>query len=188
MRLEPLPPGPLDPGRRALHDEIVRGMTAHLSSFTSARADGALVGPFPPMLHFPEYGKAAWANVQSLIENSTLPGPAHEVVILVTGAAFGCRYELYAHEIVARRAGLSSAQIAAIVAGQRPTDLSPAEAICYDVAVVLVNGKVLPEATYQLALQTFGAQQLAEVVYLVANYSQLAVLLNAYDVPAPSQE
>ena len=187
MRLEPLPPEALSPERRALHDEIVRGMRAHLSSFTSARSDGALVGPFPPMLHFPGFGKAAWANVQALTENSPLPKAAHEVAILVVGAAYGSRYELYAHEIVAGQAGLPAAQIATIVAGQRPPDLNPLEGICYDVAALLSHGKILPDATYRLALQTLGASQLAELVYLVANYSQLAVLLNAYDVPAPGE-
>lgn len=37
------------------------------------------------------------------------------------------------------------------------------------------NGKVLPEVTYQLALETLSEKQMAELVYLVANYCQLAV-------------
>lgn len=145
-------------------------MKAHLSRFISSRSDGALVGLFPPMLHFPEFGKAVWANVQALIENSKLPKPAHEVAILALGAAFGSRCELYAHEIVATGAGLSPARIATIVAGQRPSGLDPTESICYDVAVVLASGEVLPKATYQPALQTFGEKQVAELIYLVANW------------------
>lgn len=185
MRLEPLPPEQLSPDRRALHDRIARGMSAHLSSFISAQSDGALIGPFPPMLHFPQFGHAAWANVQALTENSTLPKAAHEVVILAVGTMFGSRYELYAHEIVAKEVGLSPAQIATIVAGQRPSDLDPTASLCYDVATLLARGKVLPEATYRFALQVLGEQQLAELVYMIATYCQLAVLLNAYDIPAP---
>lgn len=188
MRLAPLPPAQLAPDVRILHEDIARGMSSHLSGFVSARKDGALVGPFPPMLHFPEFGKAAWANVKALIENSKLPRPAHEVATLAAGAAFGSRYELYAHALVAKGVGLTPAKIATIAAGQRPPDLDRTESICYDVAVVLANGKVLPEATYQLALQTFGEKQAAELIYIVANYCQLAVLLNAYDVPAPGRE
>lgn len=188
MRLKPLPPAQLSPDRRALHDEIVLGMSAHLSSFTSAQSDGALIGPFPPMLHFPEFGKAVWANVRALTENSTLPKAAHEVVILAVGAVFGSRYELYAHEIVAKAAGLSAAQIATIIAGQRPPDLDPTENICYDIATLLASGKALPEAPYQFALQTLGEKQLAELVYMVGTYCQLAVLLNAWDIPAPAAD
>lgn len=188
MRLTPLPPAQLAPDVRALHDDIVQGMDTHLSDFISARSDGALVGPFPPMLHFPEFGKAAWANVKALTGNSTLPRPAREIVILAIGAIFGCRYELYAHEIVARGVGSSAAKIAALVAGQRPPDLDPIESICHDVAVVLANGKTLPDATYRHALQMLGEKQVAELVYMVATYCQLAVLLNAYDIPAPETE
>lgn len=188
MRLSPLPPEQLASDVRALHEDIARGMNSHLSSFVSERSDGALVGPFPPMLHFPEFGKAAWENVKALIENSKLPKRAHEVAILATGATFGSRYELYAHVLVAKGVGLTPAKIATIAAGQRPSDLAQTESVCYDVAVVLARGRVLPEATYQLALQTFGEKQVAELIYIVANYCQLAVLLNAYDVPAPERK
>lgn len=111
--------------------------------------------------------------------------------VLVTAGAsgiFSSRCELYAHELVAKGGGLSHAKISTIAAGQRPSDLDPTESTCYGVAVVLASGKILPEVTYQLALQTFGGKQVAELVYLVANYCQLAVLLNAYDVPAPEWE
>ena len=63
-----------------------------------------------------------------------LPKPVREVAILVTGACFNSRYELYAHERVAEGTGLSPAKIATIAAGQRPADLSAAEAAAYDVA------------------------------------------------------
>ncbi len=71
------------------------------------------------MLHFPQYGAAAWAYNVLLGKDSTLPKAAHEVAILVTGARFHTRYELYAHEHVAFDAGLSAAKIATLVAGER---------------------------------------------------------------------
>lgn len=86
-------------------------MNSHLSSFISARRDGALVGPFPPMLHFPEFGKAAWRNVEALIDNAKLPKTAHEVAILATRAAFGSRCELYAHARVAKGVGLTPSKM-----------------------------------------------------------------------------
>lgn len=36
--------------------------------------------------------------------------------------------------------------------------------------------------------ETFGEKQVAELVYLAANYCQRAVLLNVYDIPAPEQK
>jgi 4-carboxymuconolactone decarboxylase len=40
------------------------------------------------------FGAAAWAFNKALIGNSELPKPVHQLVILVTGAGFGARYEI----------------------------------------------------------------------------------------------
>ncbi|MBV8614846.1 MAG: carboxymuconolactone decarboxylase family protein [Acetobacteraceae bacterium] len=140
------------------------------------------------MLHHPRFGQALWSFLTALMENSTLPKPAHEVAILVTGARFRSRYELYAHEHVAARAGLSAAKIATIVAGERPTDLTGQEGAAYDVASALGRGGPLPEATYQTALTCFGEAGVAELVYLIGAYCLVSVLLNAYDVSVPGRE
>ena len=188
MRAPPFPPSEMPPQVRRLHDDMAPEIAAHLKGFVSKRADGALVGPFAPMLRFPKFGGPAWAYTKALIENSKLPKPAHEVAILATGAALDSRYELYAHERVAEQAGLSAAKIAAVAAGQRPSDLTEEEQAAYDVAVVLAGGRQLPESTYRRAVAAFGEEQTAELVYLVAGYCLVSVLLNAFDVSVPGRE
>ncbi len=188
MRLAPIPPSGLSNDQRALDASIRAGIKAHLQGLVSERKGGALVGPFIPMLHFPQFGKPSWDYVMALAENSTLPKPAHEVAILVTGARFRSRYELYAHEHVAVRAGLSAAKIATIVAGERPSDLTAEEGIAYDVASSLCRGAQLPEATYRAAVQAFGDQGVAELVFLIGAYCLVSVMLNAYDVSVPGRE
>ena len=58
MRLATLPPGQLTPEQRALYDrnreQIAHGFTA----FTTAREDGALLGPWGVFLHEPAVGQA----------------------------------------------------------------------------------------------------------------------------------
>ncbi len=188
MRLAPLPPNELSPGLKPLYDDMLKGVEAHLKGFVSKRADGALIGPFNPMLHFPQFGQPAWAYTKALIDNSTLPKPAHEVAILVTGARFGSRYELYAQERVGETAGLSKSKVATIVAGERPADLTAEEATAYDLAAALTRGGPLPEATYQAAIEAFGDQGTAEFVYLIGGYCLVSVMLNAYDVSVPGRE
>ncbi|MBE7216844.1 MAG: carboxymuconolactone decarboxylase family protein [Caulobacteraceae bacterium] len=188
MRAPPFPPAEMAPEVRALHDDMAREIAAHLKGFVSRREDGALVGPFAPMLRFPQFGGPAWAFTKALIEHSSLPKPAHEAAILATGAALNSRYELYAHERVADAAGLAPAKVAAIAAGQRPADLSDEEAAAYDVAAALARGKQLPESTYRRAVDLFGEQQTAELVYLVGGYCLVSVLLNAFDVSVPGRE
>ncbi|MGI4756419.1 MAG: carboxymuconolactone decarboxylase family protein [Janthinobacterium lividum] len=185
MRLEPIAPSDLTAEQRPLHESMQEGIRKHLHGFIAQREDGAVIGPFPAMLHFPQFGAAAWSVFTALSENSTLPNPAHEVAILVTGARLNSRYELYSHERVAKLAGLSESKIATITAGQRPADLSAEEGIAYDVAACLSNGGQLHDTTYKAAVEAFGKDGTAELVYLIGCYSMISILLNAYDVPLP---
>jgi 4-carboxymuconolactone decarboxylase len=188
LRLPPIPPSAMSADQRALHDEMTDAIRTNLHGFISDRPDGALVGPFPPMLHFPAWGGSAWAFTKSLMDHTSLPKGPHEVAILVTGAAAGARYELYAHERVAAATDLTKAKIATIVAGQRPNDLTSEEAAAYDMAAALTRGGALPEATYRAAVDAFGQDGAAELIYLIGGYSLVSVLLNAFDVDVPGAD
>lgn len=186
-RLEPLPPSALSDEQRTLHETMLEGIRKNLKGFQTEREDGALIGPFAAMLHFPKLGAAAWSVFTALSEVATLPKPAHEIAILVTGARLQSRYELYSHEVVARNAGLNETKVATITAGNRPADLSTEEGITYDVASVLSAGGQLQESTYQQALKAFGEQGCAELFYLIGCYQMISTLLNAYDVSVPGR-
>ncbi len=187
MRLVPIAPAELSEEQRQLFDSIVAFTKAQNPNFAMADDDGALVGPFNPMLHFPQFGKAAWGVNVALAKNSTLPKPVHELVILVTGSRFTSRYEIYAHELVAGSAGLAASKIASLAAGGRPGDLSDEESIAFDVASVLTRGAQLPDSTYQAAKSAFGEQGVAEIIYLVGFYCLISVLLNGYDAAVPGR-
>ena len=188
MRAPPFPPAAMPADLRPLHDEMAEYIKEHLKGFVSKRGDGALIGPFAPMLRHPNFGAAAWTYTKALIDHAKLPKPAHEAAILATGAAFNSRYELYAHERVADAAGLSTEKVATIAAGQRPHDLTETEAAAYDVATALAGGRQLPESTYQRAVRAFGEEQTAELIYLVGGYCLVSLLLNAYDMSVPGRE
>lgn len=185
MRLDPVSPDEMNDEQRRLHEEIAPVVEENLNGFVSERDDGALVGPFAPMLRWPAWGEGVWAQARTLLEHTVLPQPAHEVAILVTGSGFGALYELYAHERVAEGIGLSAAKIATIVAGQRPVDLSAQEAVAYDLASVLVRGGPVPDPTYLAATEAFGEEGAAEVIFLVAGYCTVSVLLNGFAMSVP---
>ena len=187
MRLVPIPPASLRDDQRQLFDSIVAFTKAQNPGFVFEDKDGALVGPFNPMLHFPQFGSAAWSVNVALSKNSTLPKPVHELVILVIGARFSSRYEIYAHEFVAGSAGLSQAKIASLAAGGRPADLSVEESLAFDVSSVLTRGAQLPDSTYRAAVETFGEQGVAEMIFLAGFYCFISVLLNGYDAAVPAR-
>ena len=188
MRLPLLPPSSLSLEQKGLYDDIMGVVKGSFGSFITAREDGALMGPFNPMLHFPAFGRTAWAMNKTMYENTTLPNSVLQVAVLVTGTHLGARYQIYGHEHLAATAGVATAKIATIAAGERPTDLTRQEAVGYDVAAALNRGGPLPESIYQAGLDAFGKQGMAEIIYLVACFHLVGIILNGYDVPVPGHE
>jgi 4-carboxymuconolactone decarboxylase len=188
MRLPLLPPASLSPDQKNLYDDMADVIEKNFGELVARRSDGALIGPFNAWLHFPQFGKPAWAFNRAMWEHSVVSAAIHQLVILVTAAKFGARYEIYGHEYFAQRAGLAEQKIATIVAGERPDDLTPDERAAYDLAAALNRGGPLPETTYRAALSTFGEQGLAEIVFLVGCFSMVGVTLNAFDASVPGRE
>ena len=118
----------------------------------------------------------------------SLPRPAREVAILVTGTTFHAAYELYAHVIAAESRGLSDDKLATILAGQRPGDLTREEGVAYDVASALLHHGTLPELNYRQAVEAFGRHGAAELIYLVGLYCLVSMTLNGFNVPVAESE
>jgi len=188
MRLPLLPPSTLSSEQKALYDDILSVANESFGSFVTMRRDGALVGPFNAMLHFPAFGRAAWAFNKTMYDHTTLPNSVLQVAVLVTATRLGARYQIYGHEHLAESAGVSRSKIATIVAGERPTDLTREQAVAYDVAAALNRGGPISEAIYQTGVNAFGKRGMAEIIYLVACFHMVAIILNGYDVSVPGED
>lgn len=185
MRLNPIPPDELSPELRYIHDEIAKLVTGSQQQVNMTEPNGALNGPFPAMLHHPQFGIPALEFLRSLDRLAALPKPIREVAILTVGAAFSARYELYAHEIMGAVAGLQPDTIATLAAGSTPGNLSDEEHIAHIIAHTLTRGRAVPTSTYQRAIQLLDAKGVGELIFLIGGYSLIAMLLNGFDVPAP---
>jgi 4-carboxymuconolactone decarboxylase len=188
MRMPSIPPSQLTAEQRPLFDKLSAGIREHLQGFTTQRPDGSLVGPFSAFLSFPTYGTPVWDLFLALASNSVLPKAVKEVVILATAARFGALYELYSHEAVAAKSGLTPSKIRTVSAGERPSDLTGEESLAYDVAAVLNRGHQLPNSSYDVAVAAFGVQGVAEIAFLVGCYGLISTLLNTFDVNLPGTE
>ena len=182
MRLPTIPPDRLSPEQKALYDRNRKQISQGFTSFTTMREDGALLGPWGVYLHEPAVGQAHYDEIAAVTALKRLPESAKQVAILVTGAHYKAAYELYAHGAIAASEGMDPAKIATISAGQRPTNLTNAEAVAYDVASALVAGGVLSGATYAAARGLFGQEALIELIFWVAIYAHVSITLNAFDV------
>ncbi len=185
MRINPLPPDTLSPEVRYVHDEIAGLVGRSQNQVTMLNAAGALLGPFPPMLHYPQFGIPALSFLRTLDTQATLPKTVREVAILTVGSAFGARFELYAHEIMAEAFGLSTAIISTLAAGGKPNSITEQEAIAYDVARSLLSGHIVPDSTYKQAVHLLGKEGAGELIFLIGGYCLIAIVLNGFDMPAP---
>lgn len=185
MRISPVDPEKMTAEVRYVNDQVLSLVTRSQGPVTMINTEGALVGPFPPMLQFPQFGIPALTFVRSLDNHATLPKKLKEVAILTVGAALGSRFELYAHEIMAAHFGFSPAAVASLALGSRPAELSEQEAIAYEIATVLAKGRIVPDAAYARAIQLLGSEGTAELIFLIGAYALLAMVLNGFDVPAP---
>lgn len=182
MRVNPVNPETMNPEVRYVHDEVVKLITHSQGPVTMLNSEGALTGPFPPMLNFPQFGIPALSFVRSLDNHAALPKKVRETAILTIGAAFGARFELHAHEIMAKHLGFSPEAVASLASGFRPVELNPQEAIAYEIASLLAKGRIVPNSSYQLASELLGKEGTAELIFLIGAYSLLAMVLNGFDV------
>ncbi|GAA5063736.1 carboxymuconolactone decarboxylase family protein [Thermocatellispora tengchongensis] len=183
--MPPIPPAELSEEQRPLDDHVRKIMSGLRTPFTSMDDSGALIGPFPVMLRFPDLARPLLDWFTSVTSGSVLPARVREVAILTIGSRYGAAYELYSHGRIALEIGLSSGVVAGLVAGQRPAELTPEETVAHDVAARLYAGAPLPGALYLAAIDAFGELGMAELVFLIAQYSSISMVLNAFDVPLP---
>lgn len=187
MRIKPLPPDSLNPELRFVHDEIASLVSGSQGQVKMLDEQGALLGPFAPMLHYPQFGVPALSFLRTLDTRATLPHTVREVAILTVGGLFGAKFQLYAHEIMAEAFGLSPDIIASLAAGGHPSGLTAREAIAHNIANCLVKGHIVPESTYNHAVSLLGRDGVAELYFLVGGYCLISVILNGFDMPAPEK-
>lgn len=188
MRIKPLAPDMLVPKIRYVHDEIARLIGHSQGQVNMMGADGALLGPFPPMLHYPQFGIPALTFLRSLDSHATLPKTVREVAILTVGGKLGARFELYAHEIMAEAFGIPSGTISTLASGGSPSGLGDQESVAHDIARTLVGGHIVPASTYKLAVKLLGQDGVAELFFLIGGYCLIATILNGFDIPAPDEQ
>jgi hypothetical protein len=185
MRLPYISPENLTTVQRPLYDDMKAGATAKYQTFETVRADGALLGPWSAWLHEPELGAAIWGLSKAMTRFKHLPDLVRQVAILAVGARFKAAYEIYAHSVVGRSSGLPETELAAILSGTRPTELSREAETAYDVATALLGGGILETDLYERSLELFGQHGTNELIYLVGYYCFVSMTLNGFDVPVP---
>ena len=175
----------LDEEQRSLYDAIAGGRRAQGPQLFRLVDDrGRLEGPFNAFLLQPRLGSALQALGSSVRYDTGLDDRCREIAILVVAAHWRSDFEWYAHEAVARSAGLDDAELAAVREG-RHAALTGREAVVVRTVVALVERGDLDDAEYLEAVEVVGTAGLFELLTLVGYYATLALQLRVFRVPAP---
>jgi 4-carboxymuconolactone decarboxylase len=173
-RLPPLPGDRLTDEQRRVAESIARGPR------------GAVYGPFVPLLRSPELADCAQRMGEYLRFRSAIGTPLTELAILIIARHWNQAVEWAIHAPLAEQAGIAAATIAAIAAGEHPTQLSDDEAAIYDFCVELARDRAVGEATFERTVARFGEQGVVDLAGINGYYTLLAMVLNVAGTPATS--
>ena len=184
-RIPKLEPSSLDAEQSSLYDEIAGGRRAQGPRlFALPAAAGCLEGPFNAFLLQPRLGSALQALGSSVRYETGLDDRCREIAILAVAAHWRSAFEWYAHEAVARSAGLGDAELAAVRDGNHDALAGREAVVAGTVAALLLRGD-LDDAEYRQAVGQVGEAGLFELLTLVGYYTTLALQMRVFRVSVP---
>ena len=183
-RVPLLRPDELDADQARLYAEIAGGpRRSEAAVVPLTDDDGRLLGPFALMLLAPGTGAAVQALGAALRFDESLSRRSRELAILTVAAHRRSEFEWVAHERAALAAGISGAQLQALLDGGMPAELNGAEEVVVrTVRHLLVDGGLHDEG-FAEAVSAVGTGSLAALVWLVGYYGMLATALATFRPP-----
>lgn len=152
-----------------------------------ARIAGRVQGTEPPavFLTLGRHRRLFWGWLHfagRLMPGGRLSRRESELVIVRVAARRGSAYELEQHRRLARRAGLSRAEVAAIEAGESDPGLSARERLLLRATDELLADQDLSDPLWAELGTHFEDRERIEILMLVGHYAMLATALHALRV------
>ena len=166
-------PDHMTPEQKTVYDDIVAGPR------------GRIYGPFLVLMHNPGLAPAVQKMGAYVRWKSTVPERLKELAICCIGRFWGAHVEFATHSVMAVKAGLDPAIVAAIEAGRRPEFTSDDETTIYEFCMTLLEKKGVDDALYARCLAVLGERGMIDLMATFTHYSTVSMTLNAFRVPAP---
>ena len=172
-RLRQLAYEELAPEVRPLADDILKVSSA------------ALGGPYNALLRSPDMARRCFELLDYLRFKTSVNKRLNEFAILIQARLSNAQYEWWAHEPIARRAGLSDAVMADLRACRRPAAMQQDERLVYDFCIQLSLNHRVPDALWNEVVERMGEQVAVDLTVLSGTYVMVSMLLNATQVGIP---
>ncbi len=148
-------------------------------------SSAALGGPYNALLRSPEMARRAFDFLDYLRFRTSVNKRLNEFAILIQARISNAQYEWWAHERIARKAGLSDAVMRDLQQCRRPSTMQADERLVYDYCVQLSLNHRVPDALWQEAVAAMGEQAVVDLTVLSGTYVMVSMLLNATQVGIP---
>ncbi|MDR3295787.1 MAG: carboxymuconolactone decarboxylase family protein [Clostridiales Family XIII bacterium] len=191
LRTPYLKPSEMNAEQRAFYEDVLANMGRPDLPHVWKLDEGQIVGPFTSMLAFPQLGEMLYHLQRRIVCQSPIPADVAELFILAVASKERCAYAIYAHELLARKAGVPAETVSAVAADPAPADLSfgkADETAAYAFAKALTAGGPVPGAAFERAIAVFGETGVNFLVHTAGLFKYLCTLMNAYDEPIPLQD
>jgi 4-carboxymuconolactone decarboxylase len=132
------------------------------------------------MVQHPTVYRTYIPYAEQLMARSSLPPRDREILILRTLRLCNETYDATHHELIGRNVGLTEAEIRAAQTGAG--ELSAFERTLVRAAEELVRTHRMTDATWQQLGERYSRQQQMEVVFLVGNYTSMAMVTNSFGI------
>jgi 4-carboxymuconolactone decarboxylase len=163
----------LNPEQKAVAEGVLKQSSAGLG------------GPYAMLITSPELLKRYLLMTEYLRQKTSLPKRLNEMAILLEARIWDAQYEWWAHEPLARKAGVPEAIIADIRNGKRPASMQPDEAIVYDFVTELLHKRSLSDETFAKAKQVLGEEQVVDLAAVTGFYVMVSSVIAAGRVGIP---
>ena len=148
-------------------------------------SSAALGGPYNALLRSPEMARRCFDFLDYLRFRTSVNKRLNEFAILIQARISNAQYEWWAHEIIARKAGLSDAVMNDLRECKRPTTMQEDERLVYDYCIQLSLNHRVPDALWQEAVDKMGEQAVIDLTVLSGTYVMVSMILNATQVGIP---
>lgn len=143
---------------------------------------GRILNIFKVLAHHPKLVKRWTPFAGHVLGKQTLSFRDRELLILRIGWLNQAGYEFAQHELIARKGGLTSADIDNIKKGPKGA-WSPHEAALMQAVDDLFENSVVSDATWATLAKSYSTEQLMDVVFTIGQYNLVSWALNSFGVP-----
>ena len=166
-------------------EQVPEQFRAHFDRETASNGGTIDSGPGSAMINSPDMRERANHLVKYFREVSDLPQKIQELAMCLTARHMDCQYIWYAHSARGRQEGLSNELIDAL-RDKKPLPSLPADedAVVKLATELFTNHRVSP-ATFQAAIDQFGAQRVTELLTMMGYYTLLAYNANSFEIDIP---